>query len=44
MENFNDHGDVGEIWFGKETARRVVKWLSENPDIHKDDSVLDLGE
>ncbi|KAK6639170.1 hypothetical protein RUM43_007440 [Polyplax serrata] len=43
IENFQNHGDVGEIWFGKETVKRIVKWISENPLIKKNDSILDLG-
>lgn len=44
IENFQNHGDVGEIWFGKETVKRIVKWISENPLIKKNDSILDLGK
>ena len=29
IENFDSHGDVGEVWFGEEAGVRVVNWLSE---------------
>lgn len=25
LENFKDHGDIGEIWFGKDSSKKVVK-------------------
>ncbi|XP_013779543.1 EEF1A lysine methyltransferase 2-like [Limulus polyphemus] len=43
LQNFNDHGDVGEIWFGEDCVDRLVTWLSTNENIHQTDPVLDLG-
>ena len=43
IENFYDHGDVGEIWFGLETSKRIVNWINESSLIKKDDSIIDLG-
>ena len=42
-ENFNDHGDLGEIWFGENTMKRLVNWISQCSFIDKQASVLDLG-
>lgn len=41
LNNFSDHGDIGEVWFGRGTERRLVTWLERNVD--KGSSVLDLG-
>ena len=44
--NFDDHGDVGEVWFGEEAAARVVTWLEDREqegDISLDSAILDLG-
>ncbi|XP_028651096.2 EEF1A lysine methyltransferase 2 [Erpetoichthys calabaricus] len=42
LETFRDIGDVGEIWFGKESIDRIVTWL-KNHNFPKDSSVLDIG-
>ena len=44
--NFDDHGDVGEVWFGEEAAARVVTWLEDREqegDISLDSAILDVG-
>lgn len=43
IERFEDHGDIGEIWFGKDCMKRIVKWLTSSPLVSKCDSVIDLG-
>lgn len=43
LENFQDHGDEGEIWFGKAVERRVLDWLKANRPIASDPKILDLG-
>ncbi|XP_052781634.1 EEF1A lysine methyltransferase 2-like [Mya arenaria] len=43
VENFNDIGDVGEIWFGEETMEKVADWLENCADVHTDDPIIDLG-
>jgi len=25
LQNFRDHGDVGEVWFGEDSAFRVIR-------------------
>nr|CAD7464253.1 unnamed protein product [Timema tahoe] len=41
--NFQDHGDVGEVWFGEDSSLRVTRWLSSCDDVLKDDAIIDLG-
>ncbi|KAG0222476.1 S-adenosyl-L-methionine-dependent methyltransferase [Mortierella sp. GBAus27b] len=44
VANYNDHGDIGEIWFGEDSAMKMVDWVEENYDSTKETcSVLDLG-
>lgn len=43
LENFQDHGDEGEIWFGKAVERRVIDWIKANRPISSDPRILDLG-
>lgn len=44
LENFEDHGDEGEIWFGKAVERRVIDWIKLNfKDAAYDPKILDLG-
>ncbi|KAF9976094.1 hypothetical protein BGZ73_009131 [Actinomortierella ambigua] len=42
--NYDDHGDIGEIWFGEEAAMKMVDWVEEHYEDEKETcSVLDLG-
>lgn len=42
LENFDDHGDEGEIWFGKSVERKVIDWIMKNtPALNA--KILDLG-
>ncbi|KAG0230434.1 hypothetical protein BGW41_002537 [Actinomortierella wolfii] len=42
--NYEDHGDIGEIWFGEDAAMKMVDWVEEHyEDEKKTCSVLDLG-
>ncbi|KAF9188678.1 hypothetical protein BGZ50_001189 [Haplosporangium sp. Z 11] len=44
VNNYKDHGDIGEIWFGEDSAVKMVDWVEENYDSVKETcSVLDLG-
>lgn len=43
LENFHDHGDEGEIWFGKAVERRVIEWIKINRPVSSDPAILDLG-
>lgn len=41
-KSFMTHRDPGEIWFGEESAERVINWIL-NAEIAKDSNILDLG-
>ncbi|KAK2718715.1 hypothetical protein QYM36_005896 [Artemia franciscana] len=43
LENFHDHGDEGEVWFGNLVMNRIVKWCSSSESIDKKTPVLDVG-
>ncbi|KAF9105803.1 hypothetical protein BGX27_009434 [Mortierella sp. AM989] len=44
VDNYKDHGDIGEIWFGEDSAMKMVDWVEEHYDQDKETcSVLDLG-
>lgn len=43
LENFQDHGDEGEIWFGKGVERKVIDWMKINCSPSIDPRILDLG-
>ena len=42
LENYNDHGDEGEIWFGRAVEKRVIDWIKTR-NIISNLKVLDLG-
>ncbi|KPJ20222.1 Methyltransferase-like protein 10 [Papilio machaon] len=41
--NFEDHGDPGDVWFGEDSAYRVIKWICQCG-IPQDTSVIDLDD
>ncbi|CAG0883540.1 unnamed protein product [Darwinula stevensoni] len=41
LENFLDHGDMGEIWFGENVMRQTVKWVKEK--CCANEAILDIG-
>ncbi|XP_064483539.1 EEF1A lysine methyltransferase 2-like [Ornithodoros turicata] len=41
LQNYSEHGDVGEVWFGEDSERRLLSWLESNSDKHA--SILELG-
>jgi hypothetical protein len=44
LTNFEDHGDVGEVWFGEDAGLRMVNWLASHPDlVPPGASILDSG-
>jgi len=42
LTNFDNIGDVGEIWFGEEVQNRMVRWLKRK-EIATSSRILDLG-
>ncbi|CAH0731177.1 unnamed protein product, partial [Brenthis ino] len=40
--NFEKHGDPGDIWFGEDSALRVIKWICKCG-VEKDEPIIDLG-
>ncbi|KAL6446267.1 hypothetical protein ACFW04_001109 [Cataglyphis niger] len=44
LDNFRDHGDVGEIWFGTANSRKVVRWIITKSGINREsDKIIDVG-
>ncbi|XP_032683728.1 EEF1A lysine methyltransferase 2 isoform X1 [Odontomachus brunneus] len=44
LDNFRDHGDVGEIWFGAGNSRKVVRWIATKLNLDKEnDKIIDVG-
>ncbi|KAK9882795.1 hypothetical protein WA026_023309 [Henosepilachna vigintioctopunctata] len=41
IENFNKFGDPGEIWFGEDSAERVINWIVCSN--IKESKILDIG-
>uniref|UniRef100_A0A8D0HB72 EEF1A lysine methyltransferase 2 n=1 Tax=Sphenodon punctatus TaxID=8508 RepID=A0A8D0HB72_SPHPU len=42
LQDFQESGDVGEIWFGEESIVRLIRWM-EKQKMPLDCSVLDVG-
>lgn len=42
LANFNNHGDIGDIWFGEESIIRVIDWIKSS-NLPKESSILDIG-
>ena len=43
LNNFGESKDEGEIWFGHTRMMKVVKWITNNKDIEKSHSIIDIG-
>ncbi|CAL1673997.1 unnamed protein product [Lasius platythorax] len=44
LDNFRDHGDAGEIWFGTANSRKVVRWITTKLDLNREsDKIIDVG-
>jgi len=43
LENFNEIGDEGEVWFGEESVEKMVEWCMENVPASKSASILEIG-
>ncbi|KAL0808869.1 hypothetical protein ABMA28_012539 [Loxostege sticticalis] len=42
IANFEDHGDPGDVWFGEDSADRVITWIC-NCGIDRNTPIVDLG-
>uniref|UniRef100_A0A2M4AX98 Protein-lysine N-methyltransferase n=1 Tax=Anopheles triannulatus TaxID=58253 RepID=A0A2M4AX98_9DIPT len=44
INNYRDHGDVGEVWFDEDSQNRIIAWLARLEDeIKAEDAIIDLG-
>uniref|UniRef100_A0A8D8B8B9 Protein-lysine N-methyltransferase n=1 Tax=Culex pipiens TaxID=7175 RepID=A0A8D8B8B9_CULPI len=44
IQNYKDHGDVGEVWFDEDSQLRIIRWIEKQEDrIKQDDAIIDLG-
>ena len=43
LDNYNEFGDFGEIWFGLKNSRRIVNWIKDNLTDKDSLKVLDIG-
>uniref|UniRef100_A0A182RIG9 Protein-lysine N-methyltransferase n=1 Tax=Anopheles funestus TaxID=62324 RepID=A0A182RIG9_ANOFN len=44
IENYRDHGDVGEVWFDEDSQNRIITWIARQEDeIKASDPIIDLG-
>ncbi|KAJ1656055.1 Protein-lysine N-methyltransferase efm4 [Dispira simplex] len=42
IQNYNDHGDIGDIWFGEDSVMKMVQWVEEEyPDPNT--RIIDVG-
>ncbi|KAI8927912.1 S-adenosyl-L-methionine-dependent methyltransferase [Entophlyctis helioformis] len=42
VDNFDDHGDKGEVWFGETSVDKMIEWVRKNW-ADKADPIIDLG-
>ncbi|KAJ3143109.1 hypothetical protein HK100_010692 [Physocladia obscura] len=42
IENFDDFGDIGEIWFGEDSVANMIDWIESNIQ-NTDIKIIDLG-
>ncbi|XP_075989784.1 EEF1A lysine methyltransferase 2 [Anticarsia gemmatalis] len=42
IENFQGYGDTGDVWFGEDSAQRVIDWICDCG-VERDVRVIDLG-
>jgi ubiquinone/menaquinone biosynthesis C-methylase UbiE len=43
LKNFEDHGDDGEVWFGKDVQKKTVEYLMNRFEGQTGLKVLDVG-
>lgn len=42
LDNYEQSGDIGDVWFGEDSALRVIKWIY-GCGLNKDTPIIDLG-
>ncbi|KAI9599491.1 S-adenosyl-L-methionine-dependent methyltransferase [Syncephalis fuscata] len=42
LVNYEENGDIGEVWFGEDSAEKMVEWLEEHV-TERDTPMIDLG-
>ncbi|XP_047522422.1 EEF1A lysine methyltransferase 2 [Pieris napi] len=42
LDNYEQSGDIGDVWFGEDSALRVIKWIC-GCGLEKDSPIIDLG-
>lgn len=43
LKQFARYSDPGEIWFGHDIVKRLIKWMSNTSLLKKEDDIVDLG-
>ncbi|KAF9052502.1 S-adenosyl-L-methionine-dependent methyltransferase [Hymenopellis radicata] len=43
LENFDDNGDEGEVWFGEESVEKMVDWVVEHIPSSEPSTILEVG-
>ncbi|KAK2949133.1 putative Protein-lysine N-methyltransferase efm4 [Blattamonas nauphoetae] len=43
INNFEDHGDIGEVWFGEQVQRKVIRYISETLNVPLNTPIFDIG-
>lgn len=43
IKQFNRYGHPGEIWFGHDIVKRLIKWMKSSELIKKEAEIVDLG-
>ncbi|KAF9019489.1 S-adenosyl-L-methionine-dependent methyltransferase [Hymenopellis radicata] len=43
LENFDDNGNEGEVWFGEESVEKMIDWVVENIPSSEPSTILEVG-
>ncbi|KAF6754393.1 S-adenosyl-L-methionine-dependent methyltransferase [Ephemerocybe angulata] len=43
LENFEEIGDEGEVWFGEDSVEKMVDWCIDNVPVSSNPAVLEIG-
>lgn len=43
IENYSDHGDTGEVWFGENVQMKVIHYITDRYSSNKEINILDVG-